>query len=230
MVEQKKSPQMSLDLGLPSLKSVDEIAFGFNKNCADIVANIKDWPGNIICLIGEDNSGAKVIFDQWQLENGALLVKSQSDIAKNAFLAVNLRENIDEGLLFALFQSAECDKARVLLFSSVTPENWLFALPDLLSRTKSVPVFQVRPISEAYFAQILSALIAQFGISTKKMNLKGVFQREICSFGLLSKIFSHISMLLIHYELPKEAGLKSILVDLANSEMNKDLFDDNIRS
>ncbi len=230
MVKNSKNKQLSLDLGYGTQKSLDAIAYSFNQECDARINNIGEWPGNIICILGEENSGAKSIFDNWCNQNNAQLCNQISDIQNNDFIAFEVGEQIDETLLFNFFQSAENNNTKALIWAKTSPKDWQISIPDLLSRTNSLPILMPQQINENYFLQILVAIFEQFGIKTCENDIKGIFSREICSFALLSKIFSHISMLSKQNDLPKFSAIKLILREIATNEMNKDLFDDASRN
>lgn len=230
MEKNSKNTQLSLDLGYAAQKSLDAIAYGFNQECEALIVNIIDWPGNIICIFGEENTGAKSIFDNWRTRFNAQLCSESSDIQNNDFICYEIGYEIDETLLFNLFQSAETNSAKVLVWAKTNPKEWRISIPDLLSRTNSMPILLPQQMNENYFLQILAAIFEQFGIKTRQSDLRGIFSREICSFALLSKIFSHISMLSTQNGLPKFSVIKLILRDIATNEMNKDLFDDTSRN
>lgn len=229
-MKQKINAQMSFDLSLPNLASIDEIAAQLNTECAKIINEINDWPGNIICLVGAAHSGAQTIFENWQIKNQAILVQSFDSIENSNILSVNISNIIDENLLFSLFQLAENNRAKILIYSAELPQVWQLSLPDLQSRVNSLPLFAVKEANESHFAKILYKTLNSFGINPKKIEIKSIFRREICSFALLQKIFSHICVLVKQNELPNDAALKVILSDFAHSEMNKDLFDDHDRT
>ena len=129
-----------------------------------------DWPDRIVALVGPEGSGKSHLAAVWAEAAGAriLAAKLLSDVYPPASLATGalVVEDLapgafDERALFHLLNLAREHEAYLMLTARTPPAGWGFAIRDVGSRLKALPVVIIAPPG-AFNRAWTSAMSAQF--------------------------------------------------------------------
>lgn len=223
-----QNKQLSFNLGLENFKSVDEIAAGENEAVRTILSKPEEWPGRIICIVGEQMAGAEFLATSWAKSNNAVITNSveanEINIVQN--IALIDADKFDESKLLNLFFNCESGKNYLLLVANKAPKLWAVNSADLRSRISAIPVLQLLPPTESNFFNVLSQSLAQIGVSVTKSEVADAIIPQIRSFSLIAKIFSHISMLKEPGTKITRAQLRLIFNEICANELSNDLFEE----
>jgi chromosomal replication initiation ATPase DnaA len=127
------------------------------------------WPHRSVFLVGPEGSGKSHLAAIWAQAAGArrIAARALEQAAVPAALATGalVVEDIaagafDERALFHLVNLAREDKAFVLLTARTAPAAWSFAIRDLGSRLKALPVVALAPPDDALLRAVLVKLFA----------------------------------------------------------------------
>jgi chromosomal replication initiation ATPase DnaA len=128
-----------------------------------------DWPGRSVILCGPEGSGKSHLAAVWGETAGArfLAARALDEQAVPAALATAalVVEDIapagfDERALFHLVNLAREHEAFLLLTTRTAPAGWSFAVRDLGSRLKAMPVVTLAPPDDALLRAVLVKLFA----------------------------------------------------------------------
>jgi chromosomal replication initiation ATPase DnaA len=127
------------------------------------------WPQRAVILAGPEGSGKSHLAAIWAQTSGARLVAARAlePAAVPAALATGamVLEDVapgafDEHALFHLLNLAREEHAFVLLTTRTAPVNWPFAIRDVGSRLKALPVVAMAPPDDALLRAVLVKLFA----------------------------------------------------------------------
>ena len=159
--------QKLLDFGIT--ESFDENDYYVSKSnyfAKNIIEAWPKWEKKIVNLAGEKYSGKTHLSTIFKLKSNALYLfgnQINDQILEKIKLSNNiviedLHENINERLLYSIFNLIEQDN-KYLLISSIKPINTMnFMLPDLISRLKNCIIAKIeQPDDELIYAIILKS-------------------------------------------------------------------------
>ena len=138
-----------------------------SKSNFDAYSLIEKWPKwdkKILNIFGEKFSGKSHLANIFKSNTRALLISSESlsneilDKFKlhEAIIVDNFNNNIDEKLLYTLFNFIDQDNKFLLLISEEPINRMTFKLPDMISRSKNCIFSEVfKPDDELIFALLL---------------------------------------------------------------------------
>jgi chromosomal replication initiation ATPase DnaA len=162
--------QLVLDLAhRQALGAEDFLVSRSNAAAVELVDRWPDWPHPAAVVIGTQGSGKTHLAHVWQLRSSAGLVAASdlrdAGVASLADGGALVVEDLDRGIaeeqaLFHLLNRARESKLAVLLTSRVAPGDLSFAVPDLRSRMRALPVVEVQPPDEALLKSVLVKLFA----------------------------------------------------------------------
>jgi chromosomal replication initiation ATPase DnaA len=128
-----------------------------------------DWPHRGMALVGPEGSGKSHLAAIWAQAAGARLVSARaldardvpSALATGALVVEDIAEGaFEERALFHLLNLAREEQAFLLLTARNSPAGWSFALRDLGSRLKAVPVVTLAPPDDVLLRAVLVKLFA----------------------------------------------------------------------
>jgi chromosomal replication initiation ATPase DnaA len=140
-----------------------------NAQALALIDSWPNWPNPAVILAGPEGSGKSHLAAIWAQAAGARGVAARAlelasvpvalvtgavvveDIAPGAF---------DERALFHLLNLAREQDAYVLLTTRTAPAGWTFAVRDLGSRLKAMPVVALEPPDDALLRAVLVKLFA----------------------------------------------------------------------
>ena len=168
-----------------------------NKHIFNLLFNWPKWEKNFININGEKFSGKThliniflkkfngIKFQAKSLNNNSL---KKIKVYENVIIE-DLDEDIDENILFSLFNIIEQDNKYLVVTSNKSIVNLNFKLNDLRSRTKNFLLMEIeKPDDEMMFALILKNL-SDRQISLDKKIIDYIIKRIDRSYG---KIFDFI--------------------------------------
>src|SRR5262245_45922007 len=128
-----------------------------------------DWPGRVVALIGPEGAGKSHLAAVWAQAAGARIVAARAlaesevpaALATGAVVVEDLAPGaFEERALFHLVNLAREDGAFVLITARAAPTAWRFAVRDLGSRLKALPVVELAPPDDALLRAVLVKLFA----------------------------------------------------------------------
>ena len=168
-----------------------------NKNIFEYLNNWPKWEKNFLNISGEKFSGKTHLinifikkFKAIKLNSDTITDDNLSDIKpyQNIILE-NLKKNLDERLIYSLFNIVDIDNKFIIVTSEIPIVNINFSLVDLKSRTKNFIIQKIeKPDDDLMFALILKNL-SDRQISIDKKIIDFIIKRIDRSY---SKIFDFI--------------------------------------
>jgi len=133
-----------------------------------LVERWPDWPDRIMVLVGPEGSGKSHLATVWAAAAGARMVAAAAlaepdlpDLVTGPLVVEDLAAgNFDERVLFHLVNLARQDRAFVLLTARTPPAGWPFAVKDLASRLRALPVVVLAPPDDALLRAVIVKLFA----------------------------------------------------------------------
>ncbi len=125
-----------------------------------------DWPASAIALIGPPGSGKTHLATMWAAVAGARVVSARvldeaalpSALATGALVVEEAAATADERVLFHLINLAREEKAFLLFTARTVPTAWPFAIPDLVSRLRALPVVTLQAPDDAMLRAVIVKL------------------------------------------------------------------------
>jgi len=133
-----------------------------------------EWPKRAASIIGPHGSGKSHLAAIWAERAGARTVSGHSllrqevpsHLATGALVVEDVAPgSIDEAALFHLFNFAREGDAYLLFTASERIDGAGFALPDLVSRLRSIPAVTLAPPDDALLSAVLVKLFADRQLS-----------------------------------------------------------------
>lgn len=156
-----------LALALPHTESLTRDNFlegPSNATALGLVDSWPDWPNRVMLLAGPEGCGKSHLAAIWAERAGARVVAASAladdavpDLVATGAVAVEDLERapLDERALFHLLNLAREERAFVLITSRQPPTALAFALPDLGSRLRAIPVVPLGPPDDQLFLALL---------------------------------------------------------------------------
>ncbi len=140
-----------------------------NQDAYALLNNWSEWPGNTLCLIGDEGSGKSHMASIWRQKTNALALDEKAfhedqTLDLSPFKGRNLvfdsyHHNVSEITFFHLLNFAQSNDLKALLIlSREHPQNWKIQLPDLKSRLKAMLVSKIQTPDDDFLANILEKL------------------------------------------------------------------------
>ena len=162
--------QLALDLPhAESFRRDDFLASPSNEAALALVDSWPVWPDRIAAIVGPAGAGKSHLAAMWAERAGARIVDAASlvkaevprALATGALLLEDLvPQRVDEAALFHLLNLAREETAYVLITAKKRLDLEGYALADLASRLRAVPVVQLSPPDDALIAAVLVKLFA----------------------------------------------------------------------
>ena len=152
-----------------SLAREDFLGGPSNAAALALVDSWPGWPARAVVLAGPEGSGKSHLAAVWAQVAGARLIAARAlqDIVVPAALATGalVIEDLapggfDERALFHLLNLAREENAYLLITMRTPPAGWAFAVRDLGSRLRALPVVAIAPPDDALLRAILVKLFA----------------------------------------------------------------------
>jgi chromosomal replication initiation ATPase DnaA len=152
-----------------SLAREDFLGGPSNAAALALVDSWPGWPTRAIVLAGPEGSGKSHLAAAWAQVAGARLIAARAlqdtlvpaALATGALVIEDLASGgFDERALFHLLNLAREENAYLLITMRTPPAGWAFAVRDLGSRLRALPVVAISPPDDALLRAILVKLFA----------------------------------------------------------------------
>jgi chromosomal replication initiation ATPase DnaA len=151
-----------------------------------------DWPHRSVVLAGPEGAGKSHLAAIWAQTSGARLVAARAldeaavpaSLATGALVVEDIAEDaFEERALFHLLNLAREEEAFLLLTARGAPAGWRFAIRDLGSRLRAVPVVALAPPDDALLRALLVKLFADRQLAVDESLVGYVLARIERSFA-----------------------------------------------
>ena len=201
----KNSEQFVLDLPHREALGRDDFLVGTSNSAAvALIDQWPNWPSNAAILLGEEGSGKTHLVEVWRRRNNAALVSADElealevpGLLQSGALAIENIHNrkLNERALFHALNFAKQESKFLLLTSCLSPSLLPLAIPDLLSRLKSLPLIQILPPDDYLLRGVLVKLFMDRQISVEEGLINYILMRMPRSLGTARKLVADIDML-----------------------------------
>ncbi len=203
-----------------NFKDDDFYVSNSNKHIFSYLNQWPRWEKNFLNVSGEKFSGKSHLIDIFikKYKGIKLNANSLSDedlkrikVHENIILE-NLNENVDEKLIYSLFNIIDMDNKYIIVTSETPIVNINFSLVDLKSRTKNFLLYKIeKPDDELMFALILKNL-SDRQISINKKLIDFIVKRIDRSYGKISDFIYKVDELSLKRKKPIDFNIiKEIL-------------------
>jgi chromosomal replication initiation ATPase DnaA len=154
--------QYALDISLPVAYAPEQFMLSESNMLAHRwIDRWPDWNDFALYLQGEQGAGKTHLAHIWQRKTNAdFIVADTTELPEKAAIIDGLETWKNEQALFHIYNHCKLSSIPLLITSIQLPDKLHFALPDLLSRLKSLPVAEIHApddaLLEAVFLKQLS--------------------------------------------------------------------------
>lgn len=162
--------QLALDLAVSESFSRDDfLETPANTSVLHLLERWPDWSGAELILVGPEGSGKSHLAAIWARLSGARTVSGHAlatahvptALATGALVVEDLAPGrFDERALFHLLNLAREEVAYLILTTQTQPAGWSFAVADVASRMRAIPVAPLAPADDVLMRAILVKLFA----------------------------------------------------------------------
>jgi chromosomal replication initiation ATPase DnaA len=139
-----------------------------NAAALELIDSWPDWPAGAMALVGPEGSGKTHLATIWALASGARVISGhaltetalRSALATGALVIEDAAAVTDEHGLFHLINLAREEGAFLLFTARTTPSAWPFAIPDVISRLRAMPVVTLQAPDDAMLRAVIVKLAA----------------------------------------------------------------------
>ena len=197
--------QLVLDLAhRQALGEEDFLVSRSNAAAVELIDRWPAWPHPVCVVLGPQGSGKSHLANVWRLRSSAdLLAASALDepavaaLPEGGALALEDldREPVDERALFHLINRARESRLSVLLTSRAAPGDLEFAVPDLRSRLRALPVVEVHAPDETLLKAVLVKLFADRQLNVEPAVIEFVSVRMERSMAAAASVVGAVDRL-----------------------------------
>lgn len=146
----------------------DFLSGSCNAAALELIDSWPDWPAGAMALAGPEGSGKTHLATIWALASGARVISGhaltetalRSALATGALVIEDAAAIADEHGLFHLINLARGEGAFLLFTARTTPSTWPFAIPDVISRLRAMPVVTLQAPDDAMLRAVIVKLAA----------------------------------------------------------------------
>ncbi len=187
-----------------------------NEDIFNLLNNWPKWEKNFLNISGEKYSGKTHLINIFLKRFGGFKIEAnlfnndylkEIKIHQNIILE-NLDEDVDEKLIYSLFNIIDQDNKYLIVTSNNSIVNLQFELKDLISRTKNFLLYQInKPDDDLIFALLLKNF-SDRQISIEKKLINYMIKRIERSYGKIFDLIYKIDE--ISLKMKKQIDLKII--------------------
>jgi chromosomal replication initiation ATPase DnaA len=163
------SPPRQLALALDYTESYardDFLSGPCNEGALQLIDCWPDWPAPAIAVVGPEGSGKTHMAMMWAAIAGARVISGRalgdielpSALATGALVIEDAAGTTNERALFHLINLAREEKAFLLFTARTAPTAWPFAIPDLISRLRALPVVTLQSPDDTMLRAVIVKL------------------------------------------------------------------------
>jgi len=146
----------------------DFLSGSCNAAALELIDSWPDWPAGAMALVGPEGSGKTHLATIWALASGARVISGhaltetalRSALATGALVIEDAAAIADEHGLFHLINLAREEGAFLLFTARTTPSTWPFAIADVISRLRAMPVVTLQAPDDAMLRAVIVKLAA----------------------------------------------------------------------
>jgi chromosomal replication initiation ATPase DnaA len=166
-----------------------------NQDVCNYLSKWPNWDDKIINIFGPIKSGKTFLLTVFERKNSFLKISANtlnketvsSVLSQDRLIIEDIEENIDEELLFLLFNEFK-DNYKYLIFSSTQDTSRIsFKLKDLSSRFKSILNIKISNPSDALLCSVLMKQLSEKQITIKKELITYTIKRIERSYDSVNK-------------------------------------------
>ena len=177
--------------------------FCISQSNQDVCNYLRKWPNwddNIINIFGPKKSGKTFLLTVFKRKNSFLRISANtlnketisSALSQERLIIEDVEENIDEELLFLLFNEFK-NNNKYLIFSSTQDTSRIsFQLQDLSSRFKSILNLEISNPSDTLLCSVLMKQLSEKQITIKKELITHTVKRIERSYDSVNKFAAMI--------------------------------------
>ena len=177
--------------------------FCISQSNQDVCNYLRKWPNwddNIINIFGPKKSGKTILLTVFERKNSFLRISANtlnketisSVLSQERLIIEDVEENIDEELLFLLFNEF-LNNNKYLIFSSTQDTSRIsFQLQDLSSRFKSILNLEISNPSDTLLCSVLMKQLSEKQITIKKELITHTIKRIERSYDSVNKFAAMI--------------------------------------
>ena len=178
-----------------------------NKECFDLIQCWPKWIKKTLNIFGPSGSGKSHLVSIFETKTSCEKIdcKNLSEEiflrfkVKETLIIENTNDNINENILYSLFNITEQDNKYLLLTSNKPLKSYKFQLPDLKSRINSCPSVEIKLPNDELLKVILSKRFSDKQILIDKKHIDFIIKRIDRSYEKISQFVS----MLDNYSLEK---------------------------
>jgi chromosomal replication initiation ATPase DnaA len=161
--------QLAFDLPhAESFRRDDFLASAANEAALSLIERWPEWPGRFAAISGPHGAGKSHLAAIWAERAGARTVAAPhlmreavpAALATGAVVVEDVAPGLDEAALFHLLNLAREESAWLLFTATERLDHPDFALADLRSRLRAIPVSPLAPPDDALLSAVLVKLFA----------------------------------------------------------------------
>jgi chromosomal replication initiation ATPase DnaA len=177
--------------------------FCISQSNQDVCNYLRKWPNwddNIVNIFGPKKSGKTFLLTVFKRKNSFLRISANtlnketisSALSQERLIIEDVEENIDEELLFLLFNEFK-NNNKYLIFSSTQDTSRIsFQLQDLSSRFKSILNLEISNPSDTLLCSVLMKQLSEKQITIKKELITHTVKRIERSYDSVNKFAAMI--------------------------------------
>ena len=179
------------------------------------------WPNRAMILSGPEGSGKSHLAAIWAQAAGARLIAGRgleeaavpAALATGALVVEDIATSaFDERALFHLLNLAREEEAFVLLTTRTAPAGWPFAVRDLGSRLKALPIVAMAPPDYALLRAVLVKLFADRQLAVDESLVGYVAMRIERSFAAVRNVVARLDDEAMRHQRPLTRALAAELL------------------
>jgi len=192
-----------------------------NETALAMVERWPDWPNRVIALAGPGGAGKSHLASVWAAQSGARFLSARAlpethlpaALATGALVVEDVTDHgLDERALFHLLNLSRQEDAWLLLTARIPPMQWSIGLPDLASRLRTIPVFNLTPPDDPLLRAVIVKLFADRQLAVDETLVGYLVSRIERSFAAARLIVARLDQEALRRKRPVNRALAAELL------------------